>query len=310
MEIKTLQNFLIVAQEENITKAAEILHTTQPTLSRQIKALEDELGQKLFIRHSFNIELTEAGVLLRKQAEDLLAMASKIYDGFHSMDDITGGDIYFGLAESYQVDFLADFIKEFKVDYPNLRYHITSGDTEQVIEKLDKGILDFAAIVETPDLKKYNAVPFPEADKWTLIVPRDHPLAAKKYIVPEDLIDLPLFCSEQSWENDIPRWAGDTFAKYHLDGSFRLAYNGSRFAKHGLGALLAFDRIVDTSETSGLISIPLKPELTTPMYLVWKKQQVFSPIAQRFITEFEQNMKRHADTTRRHPFDALENVNG
>lgn len=288
MEIRTLQNFLTVAREENMSKAAEILHITQPTLSRQIKSLEDELGQKLFIRHSFSIELTEAGVLLRKQAEDLLAMANKIYDGFHSLDDITGGDIYFGLAESYQVGFLADYIKDFKTKYPNLRYHITSGDTEQVLEKLENGFLDFAAIVETPDYSKYNAVPFPEADRWIAVVPSDDPLAEKNYIVPTDLIGLPLFCSEQSWENDIPRWAGKSFEKLHLEGSFRLAYNASLFAKHGLGVLLTFDKLIDTSENSGLKAIPLKPDLTTPMYLVWKKQQLFSPIAERFISELQE----------------------
>lgn len=290
MEIRTLQNFLTVAREENMTKAAEILHITQPTLSRQIKSLEDELGQKLFIRHSFSIELTEAGVLLRKQAEDLLAMANKIYDGFHSLDDITGGDIYFGLAESYQIGFLADFIRDFKVKYPNLHYHITSGDTEQVLEKLENGFLDFAAIVETPDYSKYHAVPFPESDKWIAVVTSDDPLAEKPYLVPEDLIGLPLFCSEQSWKKDIPRWAGKAFEKYHLEGSFRLAYNASLFAKRGLGVLLTFDKLIDTSANSGLKAIPLKPTLTTPMYLVWKKQQVFSPIAERFISELQDKL--------------------
>lgn len=285
MEIKTLQNFLTVAREENMTKAAEILHITQPTLSRQIKSLEEELGQKLFIRHSFCIELTDAGVLLRKQAEDLLAMADKIYDGFHSLDDVTGGDIYFGLAESYQVGFLADHIRNFKLKYPNLHYHITSGDTEQVLEKLESGILDFAAIVETPDYTKYNAVPFPEADHWIAVMPADAPLADRPFLVPKDLVGIPLFCSEQSWEKDIPRWAGAEFEHYHLEGSFRLAYNASLFAKRGLGVLLTFDKLIDTSEHSGLKAIPLKPELTTPMYLVWKKQQVFSPIAERFLSE-------------------------
>lgn len=287
MEIRTLQNFLIVAREENMTRAAELLHITQPTLSRQIKALEEELGQKLFIRHSFHIELTEAGVLLRKQAEDLLAMAGKITDSFRAMDDVTGGELYFGLAESYQVGFLADYIKEFKVKYPNLHYHITSGDTEQVLEKLEKGILDFAAIVETPDYSKYSAVPFPETDRWVAIVPANDPLAQKDFILPEDLVGLPLFCSEQSWEKDIPRWAGATFENLHLEGSFRLAYNASLFARKGLGVLLSFDRLIDTSESSGLKAIPLKPELTSPMYLIWKKQQLFSPIAERFITDLQ-----------------------
>jgi DNA-binding transcriptional LysR family regulator len=290
MELKTLQNFLTIAREENITKAADILHITQPTLSRQIKALEDELGQKLFIRHSFNIELTEAGIILRKQAEDLLSMANKISDSFHSLDDVTGGDIYFGLAESYQVEFLADFIKDFKIKYPNLRYHITSGDTEQVVEKLEKGILDFAAIVEKPDFNKYNAIPFPEADKWVAVIPISDELANKTFITPKDLIGKPLFCSEQSWKKDIPNWAGNTFQKLHLEGTFRLAYNASLFAKKGLGCLLTFDKLVDTSESSGLKAIPLSPTLLTPMYLIWKKQHIFSPIAERFIAEFQKGI--------------------
>lgn len=290
MELKTLQNFLTVAREENMTKAADILHITQPTLSRQIKTLEEELGQKLFIRHSFHIELTDAGNLLRKQAEDLLSMANKISDSFHSLDDISGGDIYLGLAESYQIGFLADFIKAFKVRYPNLRYHITSGDTEQVSEKLDKGILDFAAIVEAPDFNKYSAVPFPESDIWVAIVPSADDLAGKDFITPQDLIGKPLFCSEQSWEKDIPGWAGNIFLKLHLEGSFRLSYNATLFVKRGLGCLLTFDKLIDTSEGSGLKAIPLYPPLTTPMYLIWKKQQIFSPIAERFISEFEDKL--------------------
>lgn len=287
MELKTLQNFLTIAREENMTKAADILHITQPTLSRQIKSLEDELGQKLFIRHSFHIELTEAGILLRKQAEDLLSMANKITDSFQSLDDISGGDLYFGLAESYQVGFLAEFIKDFKIKYPNLKYHITSGDTEQVLEKLEKGILDFAAIVEKPDFNKYNVVSFPEADKWVAVVSSSHRLASKSFITPKDLIGIPLFCSAQSWKKDIPGWAGKLFPELTLEGSFRLSYNGSLFAKKGLGCLLTFDKLIDTSEGSGLKAIPLSPALLTPMYLIWKKQQVFSPIAERFIYEFQ-----------------------
>lgn len=286
MELRTLQNFLTIAREENMTKAADILHITQPTLSRQIKALEEELGQKLFIRHSFHIELTDAGSLLRKQAEDLLSMANKISDSFHSLDDITGGDIYLGLAESYQIGFLADFIRDFKVRYPNLKYHITSGDTEQVSEKIEKGILDFAAIVEEPDFNKYNAVPFPESDTWVAVVPAADDLADKAFVTPHDLIGKPLFCSEQAWEKDIPGWAGNLFPELHLEGSFRLSYNASLFAKRGLGCLLTFDRLVDTGESSGLKAIPFYPPLTTPMYLIWKKQQIFSPIAEKFISEF------------------------
>ena len=165
MEIKTLRYFLAVAREENMTRAAELLHVTQPTLSKALKALEDELGKKLFTRHSFSISLTEEGVLLRNRAEDLISMADKIEQEFLSLDDVTGGELYFGLAESYQIRYLARELKQFKGHYPGLHYHITSGDTEQVTEKLDRGLLDFAVLCEEPDARKYDSLLFPERDR-------------------------------------------------------------------------------------------------------------------------------------------------
>ena len=285
MEIRTLRYFLAVAREENMSRAAEILHVTQPTLSKALKALEDELGKKLFTRHSFSIELTEEGMLLRNRAEDLVSMADKIEQEFLSLDDITGGDIYFGLAESYQIRHLAREIRVFKKNYPNLRYHITSGDTEQVTEKLDKGLLDFAVICEIPNEKKYQYLLFPEADYFGAAVPSDSELAKKEQITAEDLIGLPLFCSEQSWENDIRPWAKECFDRMLLEGSFRLAYNGSMFAREGLGILLTFNNLIDTSPGSGLVFRPLFPPLEMKMYLIWNKYQSFTPIAERFLKQ-------------------------
>lgn len=285
MEIRTLRYFLAAAREENMTRAAETLHVTQPTLSKALKALEEELGKKLFTRHSFSIRLTDEGVLLRNRAEDLVSMADRIEREFLSLDDITGGDLYFGLAESFQIRYLARAIHSFKQTYPGLRYHITSGDTEQVLEKLDKGLLDFVVLVETPDAGKYESLVFPEADVWGLVMPEDDPLAEKKAIRVDDLIGLPLFCSEQSWEKDIPRWAGEKMGGLHLEGSFRLSYNASIFAREHLGYVLTFDRLLDTSPGSGLAFRPLDPRLETKLYLVWKKYQTFSPIAERFLTQ-------------------------
>ena len=285
MEIRTLRYFLAVAREENMTRAAEALHVTQPTLSKALKSLEDELGKKLFTRHSFSIKLTDEGILLRNRAEDLVSMADRIEREFISLDDITGGDLYFGLAESFQIRYLAHAIHSFKQIYPGLRYHITSGDSEQVLEKLDKGLLDFVVLVETPDAGKYEFLVFPEDDVWGLVMPEDDLLAKKKDIRVDDLTGLPLFCSEQSWEKDIPRWAGAKMAALHLEGSFRLAYNASIFAKEHLGYLLTFDRLIDTSPGSGLAFRPLTPHLETKLYLVWKKYQTFSPIAERFLTQ-------------------------
>ena len=285
MEIKTLRYFLAVAREENMTKAAELLHVTQPTLSKQLKALEDELGKKLFTRHSFSIRLTEEGILLRNRAEDLISMADKIEQEFISLDDLTGGDLYFGLAESYQIRYLAREIRSFKQKYPGLRYHITSGDTEQVIEKLDKGLLDFTVLAESPDPTKYEYVPFPDKEIWGLVIPSDDKLAKKKTIRIDDLVSLPLFCSDQSWENDIRPWARDLFSQLRLEGSFRLSYNGSMFAKEGLGVLLTLNNLVDTSPGSGMVFRPLYPRLEMKMYLIWNKYQRFTPIAERFLKQ-------------------------
>ena len=285
MEIRTLRYFLAVAREENMSRAAELLHVTQPTLSKALKALEDELGKKLFIRHSFSIALTEEGVLLRNRAEDLISMADRIEQEFLSLDDMAGGDLYFGLAESCRIRYLAREIRSFKTAYPDLRYHITSGDTEQVTEKLDKGLLDFAVIFELPDPRKYGCIPFPEADRFGAVVPAGSALAKKDGVTAEDLIGLPLFTSEQSWENDIRPWAGDAFPRLRLEGSFRLAYNGSLFAREGLGILLTLNDLIDTSPDSGLVFRPLVPRLEMKMYLIWNKYQRFTPVAERFLKQ-------------------------
>ncbi len=296
MEIRTLRYFLAVAREENMTRAADLLHVTQPTLSKQLKALEEELGKKLFVRHSFSIELTDEGVLLKARAEDLVRMADKIEQEFVSLDDITGGDLYLGLAESEQIRYLAREIRTLKNQLPNLHYHITSGDTEQVIEKLNKGILDFAVLAETPDPARYESVPFPVNDVWGLVVKEDSPLATKKKIRVKDLYGLPLFCSEQSWRNEIPAWAKENMDKLTLEGSFRLSYNASMFVKEGLGCLLTFKGLIDTSERSGLVFRPLDPLCETVLYLTWNRYQSFTPAAERFLsqvkTSFAQQKKR------------------
>jgi len=272
-----------------MTRAADLLHVTQPTLSKALKALEDELGKKLFTRHSFSIALTEEGVLLRDRAEDLVTMADKIEREFLSLDDITGGELCFGLAESYQIRYLARELCALKAQYPGLKYHITSGDTEQVTEKLDKGLLDFAVICEAPNRKKYDAIAFPEGDTWGLILPAGDALARKEAIRVDDIIGLPLFTSEQGWEGDIRGWAGERFPELHLEGSFRLAYNASMFVREGLGYQLSFRHLVDISESSGLAFRPLEPRLESKLYLIWNRYQAFTPIAERFIEQIRRS---------------------
>ena len=209
MEIRVLRYFLAIAREENMTRAAERLHISQPSLSKEIKKLEEELGHELFIRTNKNMLLNDEGMLLRKRAEDILAMVDKTAEEFSQLDNIVGGEIRIGCAESHLIKYLARSIKVFKEQYPNFIFHIFSGDTEPVAERLDRGILDLAVIVEPPNLSKYNYLSIPESDKWGLVMQRDTPLAKKEYVTFDDLYGLPLFCSEQSIRVDFPRWCGD-----------------------------------------------------------------------------------------------------
>lgn len=289
MEIRVLRYFIEIAREGNMSRAAERLHVSQPTLSKQMKELEKELGKKLFRRGSASISLTDEGMLLRKRAEDILDMVDKTADEFKSLGEITGGDVYIGCAESYQIRYLADIIKSFRERYPLLKYHILSGDTAQVAERLDRGLLDFAVIAEPPNLQKYNYIELPAYDTWGVIMKKDSPLAAKAAIAVDDLIGLPLLSSPQSIESDFPRWCGEKLDELTFVGTVNLYYNGSIFVKAGDAYLLTFDKLADMGNDSDLCFRPLTPKLETRIYLIWKKYQVFSPIAERLLDEIKRN---------------------
>lgn len=290
MEIRVLRYFLEIARAGNMTRAAEMLHVSQPTLSKQIKDLEQELGKKLFIRKSTSLSLTDEGMLLRKRAEDILDMVDKTTDEFKALDEITGGEVHIGCAESYQIKYLAQAIHSFKKKYPLFRYHLTSGNTEQVTERLDRGLIDFAVIVEPPNLSRYNYLDLPESDIWGLIMKNDDPLARKNTICFEDLADLDLICSEQGMKFDIARWCGEKADTLNLTGTLNLSYNGSVFVKEGLGYMLTFDKLIKTDSESGLCFRPLEPVLETKMYVIWKKYQVFTPIAELLLDELKEQI--------------------
>ena len=287
MEIRVLRYFLEIARESNMSRAAKILHVSQPTLSKQMKELESELGKKLFHRGSTSVSLTDEGMLLRKRAEDILTMVDKTTSEFLELDNITGGEVHIGCAESHQIKYLAWVIKDFKEAYPRFRYHLTSGNTEQVVERLDRGLIDFAFIVEPPNLERYNHIEIPGADIWGLTIRKDHPLAEKKEIVFADLIRVDLICSEQGMKFDIARWCGENTDQLKLSGTINLCYNGGIFVEEGLGGMLTFDRLVNTGDDSNLCFRPLSPRLETKMYIIWKKYQVFTPIAELLLDELK-----------------------
>lgn len=291
MEIRVLRYFLEIAREGNMTRAAETLHVSQPTLSKQMKDLEQELGKKLFRRGSTSLHLTDEGMLLRKRAEDILEMVDKTTDEFKALDVITGGEVQIGCAESYLIKYVAQIIRDFKEKYPLFRYHITSGNTEQVAERLDRGLLDFAVIAEPPNLSRYNYLEVPGADTWGLVMRKDHPLAEKEGISFEDLVGIDLICSEQGMKFDIVRWCGEKADQLNLSGTVNLCYNGGVFVKEGLACMLSFDRLIDTGSDSELCFRPLTPPLETKMYVIWKKYQVFTPIAELLINDIKKSLK-------------------
>lgn len=289
MELRVLRYFLEVAREGNVTHAAQRLHVSQPTLSRQMKELEDELGKKLFTRSNYSIKLTEEGMLLRKRAEDILEMADKTLAEFKSLDEINGGDIHIGCAESNGIAHFIRIIKSMQEKYPRIRYHFYSSGTDAVNERLDRGLLDFAIIVQEVDLSKYNYLRVPASDQWGLIMRKDSLLAERSCIHLNDLMDIPLILSRQAMGEEMPKWFGETQDKLNVVATYDLLFNTSVMVREGFGYVLGFDGLVYTGLDSDLCFRPLEPTLTSPMYIIWKKYQVFSPVASLLLEELKRN---------------------
>lgn len=290
MEIRVLRYFLEVAREENITRAAERLHVSQPTLSKQLKDLEAELGKRLFVRSNYSVKLTDEGMLLRKRAEDILDMVDKTAGEFKALGEIAGGDIRIGCAESDGVKYLARCARTLQEQYPRIRLHLYSGNTEDVSERLDRGLLDFAVLAQEVDLSKYNYLEVPYADRWGLVMRKDSPLVRKEAVQMEDLLGLPLICSRQGITEDFPKWFGEKVDRLNIVATFNLAYNAGILVREGMGYALSFDKLINTGSDSALCFRPLMPALETKLYLVWKKYQVFTRVAEVFLKQLQEEL--------------------
>lgn len=294
MEIRVLRYFLAIAREGSITNAANFLHVTQPTLSRQIHDLEDELGQKLFTRGSHNMALTAEGMILRKRAEEIISMVDKTEAEFTSMEEAVGGDIYIGGGETDAIKFLAKVAKELHDTYPNVHYHLYSGNAQDVTERLDKGLLDFGVLVQPADLSKYDYLNIPAKDTWGVVMRKDSPLAEKKTIRKEDLLGVPLICSRQAIseeknKNEFAQWFGEDFDRLDIVTTFNLVYNAAIMVDAGLGYAVTIDKIANTSENSSLCFRPLEPRLDSGLNVIWKKYQVFSSAAELFLERLRES---------------------
>ena len=292
MELRVLRYFLAVAREGNITAAANFLHLTQPTLSRQIKDLEEELGLQLLIRKSHRVTLTSEGMLLRKRAEEIISMVDKTKSEFSSMEGTISGDIYIGGGETQAIRDIAEIIRDLRLSCPGVHCHLYSGNEEEVTERLDKGLLDFGILIQPADISKYNYINLPGRDIWGVIMRKDSPLSSKKQIEKNDLMELPLICSRQAISahlsgNKFADWFGDDFDKLDIVTTFNLVYNAAVMVKAGVGYALSLDKLADTSADSDLCFRPLYPRLESGLNLIWKKYQIFSPAADLFLKEVQ-----------------------
>ena len=286
MDIRVLRYFLAVAREKSITKAAETLHMTQPPLSRQLKDLENEVGKQLLIRGSRKVTLTEDGMLLRKRAEEMIELMEKTKAELSSSGEQISGDIYIGSGETEAVSTFAKVAKDLQKEYPFIRYHIYSGDAEHIIERLDKGLIDFGLLVEPVDIAKYDYIRLPVKDTWGVLMRKDSPLAEKDSVCAEDLWNKPLMISRQaSVSDEMISWLRRDISRLNIVATYDLLYNVSRFVKMGMGYAIALDKLINTGGDSNLCFRPLSPASEAGLCVVWKKYQVFSRAAEQFLKQ-------------------------
>ena len=288
MEFRVLRYFLTVAREGSITGAAYSLHLTQPTLSRQLQELEKELGQKLLIRGKSKITLTPEGMILKKRAEEIVEMVEKTEAEFKSINEIISGDIYIGCGETEAMKYISQIMKELQDECPAVKFHIYSGNAEDVTEKLDKGLLDFGILIQPIDLSKYDNITIPHKDVWGVIMRNDSPLVEKQVITIDDIKDRPLIASRQmsrkySAASGFLDWFGDAFEELNIVATYNLVYNAAMMVQAGIGYAVTLDKLVDTTNNANLCFRPLSPKLESGLDIVWKKYQVFSLAAKIFL---------------------------
>lgn len=284
MDIRVLKYFLAVAQEESITRAAEQLHMSQPPLSRQLRELEDELGKQLLVRGSRRVRLTEEGMILRRRANEIINLMEKAESEIKTASDDVSGWICIGGGETEGMRLLAKVLRGMRDDYPNLRFHLVSGNADEITAQLEHGMLDFGLLLVPADLTDYDFIRLPVTDHWGVLMRSDEPMAAKEYIRPDDLLQLPLLCSAQQMiENELSGWMGGDYDKLRVIGEYNLLYNARLMVEEGVGSALCLDSVKCTCDDGPLCFRPLEPRLEVNMVLVWRKHHAFSKAARKFL---------------------------
>lgn len=284
MELRVLRYFLAVAREENITKAAEILHISQPTLSRQLMQLEEKLGTKLYIRGNRNITLTDAGMLLRTRAEEVVELMNLIEGEFNGEDQYIGGEISIGSGDIIAFEMLVRMLKAFREKHPQITYHFYTGNADQIKERLDNGLCDIGLIIEPINIRKYDFIRLHQEEKWGILVPKNDPLTKRDYITPEDILNLPVLVSRRSSiQDELSKWLGRDFSNVNIIGTFNLINNAVVLVRHGMGYAITNEGVDTFHKSEDICFIPFQPKYTTSSVLVWKKHKAFNPAVTQFL---------------------------
>ncbi|ARX67009.1 MULTISPECIES: LysR family transcriptional regulator [Bacillus] len=285
MDIRVLRYFIAVATQENISAAANALHLSQPTLSRQLNNLEEELGTTLFVRGNRKITLTDEGMFLLDRAKEIVDLVEKTEANFNQKSEIISGEIHIGAGETEAMQFIAQTIKKVVAHHPNIKFHLYSGNADDITTKLDSGLLDFGIVIEPANKQKYDYLKLPATDVWGVLMRKDSPLAEKAYIHPTDLLNKPLIISRQTAvSNELSGWLGEEIENLNVIGTYNLLYNASLLVKENIGYALCIDKLMNTSEESTLCFRPLSPKLEAGLNILWKKHQTFSSATKIFLT--------------------------
>ncbi|MDE7431832.1 MAG: LysR family transcriptional regulator [Lachnospiraceae bacterium] len=284
MEIRVLRYFLTVVREESITKASEVLHITQPTLSRQLAQLEDEIGVKLFDRGTRKIKLTNEGILLRRRAEEILQLVDKTEKELVEQDEQVEGKISIGSGEIASVQLLPELFRKFHQKYPHITFDIFTATADLVKEQMDKGLVDLGLLLEPIDMEKYEFIRMSMKEKWVVLMPPGDLLAEKEFITASDLSELPLILPRRMQvQSELASWFGDFYQNLNVLFTSNLSTNSAVMVNEGLAYSLVIEGAVPFWDSSKVTYRPLYPELWATSVLAWKRGQPFSLAATKFI---------------------------
>lgn len=288
MEIRTLRYFLIVIEEQSITQAAKVLHITQPTLSRQIRELEEDLGADLFVRENNKLFLTKFGILLKRRAEEILTIHDKTEQEFASQSqELLSGNISIGSVEAENSDTIAMFLEEMVAEHPQVNFDIFSSTGDNILERLDKGVLDLGLLLEPISTEKYEKIIFPRQERWGILVSTDSYLANQDYLNVEDLVGLPLIIpSRTAIKNMFFSWPGID-KQLNIIGTYNLIFNVFSLVENKVGFALTIEGAVKNRMLNTLKFLPIFPEIKTNCVLAWRKNNMLSPTIDTFLEKIK-----------------------